>query len=236
MAELNSLFMDAGETKAAILGEGFLYKFLDEGILKEHFCVLTDKRIYVKGTYFHNTDGAYRIRKGDYTIDVKNVISTGFSTARFGGVFLLELLFAICLPILTSFFLRFVEMVDHIRLGDDSIRWACSIVLVIALIAVPIFFYLNPFKVFVIEYGGGKIAFLSFEYMEKEFRIFQQQLYKAKDALSPAVSCPAGPVSSAGERMDTPKAADAECTEDKAAEIPEKSNEKSIDVKNENIA
>ena len=41
MAELNSLFMDAAETKAAILGEGFLYKFLDEGIMKDDsFCIV----------------------------------------------------------------------------------------------------------------------------------------------------------------------------------------------------
>ncbi|MCI9338038.1 MAG: hypothetical protein HFH93_10970 [Lachnospiraceae bacterium] len=188
MAELNSLFMDAAETKAAILGEGFLYKFLDEGIMKDHFCVLTDKRIYVKGTYFHNTDGAYRIRKGDYTIDVKNVISTGFSTARFGGVFLLELFFAVFLTVLTGFFLRFVEIIDHIYFGMDSILWVCSILLTIGLIAVPIYYYFNPFKIFVIEYGSGKIAFLAFEYLEDDFRLFQRQLYKAKDALSSAAS------------------------------------------------
>ena len=184
MAELNSLFMDAAETKAAILGEGFLYKFLDEGIMKDHFCVLTDKRIYVKGTYFHNTDGAYRIRKGDYTIDVKNVISMGFSTTRFGGIFLLELFFAVFLTVLTGFFLRFVEYIDHIYFGMDSILWVCSILLTIGLIAVPIYYYFNPFKIFVIEYGSGKIAFLAFEYLEDDFRIFQRQLYRAKDALS----------------------------------------------------
>ncbi len=189
MAELNSLFMDAGETKAAILGEGFLYKFLDEGIMKDHFCVLTNKRIYVKGTYFHNTDGAYRIRKGDYTIDVKNVISTGFSTARFGGIFLLELLFAVFLTVLTGFFLRFVEIVDHVYFGMDSILWTCSVLLTIGLIAVPIYYYVRPFKIFVIEYGGGKIAFLAFEYLEDDFRTFQQELYKAKDALSPVFLC-----------------------------------------------
>ena len=34
MGELNSLFMEATEKKAAILVEGFLYKFLEEPLLR----------------------------------------------------------------------------------------------------------------------------------------------------------------------------------------------------------
>ncbi|WP_300569354.1 hypothetical protein [uncultured Acetatifactor sp.] len=188
MGELNSLFMDATEKKAAILGEGFLYKFLEEGCMKSHFCVLTDKRVYVKGRYFHSTGRAYRVREGDYTIDVKDVTGSGFSTARFGFVFALGIAFVILLSVLAGFFLLFVEKVDHVYFGLQAIVSSCFIVMCIGLVAVPVCYLVRPFKIFVIEYTGGKIAFLSFELLEPDFRAFQQELYKAKDAFSPVAS------------------------------------------------
>ncbi len=192
MEGLNNLFMDATEKEAAILGELILHRFLTKGILKSRFCVLTNKRVYVGGTYFHNTDGAYRIRKGEYTIDVRDITSSGFSTVRFGGVFLLEVLFVILLSILTGFFLLFVQAVDHIYFGLDAIIWNCTILLIIGLVAVPIFFYFSPFRIFVIEYTGGKIAFLSFGYLDDDFRMFQRELFKVKDAcLDPSSQRPA---------------------------------------------
>ncbi len=189
MGELNSLFMDATERKAAILGEGFLYKFLDEGCMKSHFCVLTDKRVYVKGRYFHNMGRAYRVKKGEYTIDVRDVTGSGFSTARFGFVFLLGVLFVILLSVLTGCFLLFVQAVDHLYFGLHAIVSNCLILMCIGLVAVPVYYFVRPFKIFVIEYAGGKIAFLAFDFLEPDFRTFQQELYKAKDAFSPAVPC-----------------------------------------------
>ncbi len=182
MEGLNNLFMDTTEKEAAILGEGILHRFLTKGILKSHYCILTNKRMYVRGTYFHNTDRAYRIRKGEYTIDVRDITSSGFSTARFGGVFVLEILFVILLSILTGFFLLFVQAVDHLYFGLDTIIWNCIILLIIGLVAVPIFFYFSPCRIFVIEYTGGKIAFLSFGYLDDDFRMFQRELFKVKDA------------------------------------------------------
>lgn len=189
MAELSSIFMDASEKEASIVGEGFLYKFLESGVLKDRFCVLTDKRLYVRGWYLHNTDGAYRIRKGEYTIDVDKIICSGFSTARFGGLFILELLLAIFLCVSAGFFLHFVEIVDNVYFGTDSIIWACSILLAISFVAVPIYFYVCPQKIFVIEYGGGRIAFLSYEYLDDDFRRFQRDLYRVKDAFTSAARC-----------------------------------------------
>ncbi|WP_251206862.1 hypothetical protein [Acetatifactor aquisgranensis] len=185
MAEINSLFMDAAEKEAAILGHGFLYKFLDEGRMRSNFCVLTDKRVYVRGLYLHNTYRAYRLKKGESTLDVRDIISSGFSTTRLGIVLALELLFVVLLSIATAFFLHFVEIVDHLYFGWDSIIWACSILLAVGLVAAPIYFFSTPFKIFVLEYAGGKIAFLAFDYLEDDFRTFQRELYRARDAFAP---------------------------------------------------
>ena len=186
MAEINSLFMDAGEKEAAILGHGFLYKFLEEGRMRSNFCVLTDKRVYVRGLYLHNTHRAYRLKRGESTLDVRDIVSSGFSTTRKGIVLALELLFAVLLSIASAFFLHFVEIVDHLYFGWDSIIWACSILLVVGLVAASIYFFSTPFKIFVIEYAGGKIAFLAFDYLEDDFREFQRELYKARDAFAPS--------------------------------------------------
>lgn len=187
MAELNSLFMDAAEKEAAILGHGFLYKFLEEGRMRSNFCVLTDRRVYVKGLYLHNTHRAYRLKRGESTLDVRDIVNSGFSTTRLGSVFLLEVLFVVLLSVAGGFFLRLVEILDHIYFGLDSIIWGCSILLTVGLIAVPIYYYFNPFKIFVLEYAGGKIAFLAYDYLEDDYRTFQRELYKAKDAFASPV-------------------------------------------------
>ena len=81
-----------------------------------------------------------------------------------------------------------MEKVDHVYFGLQAIVSSCFIVMCIGLVAVPVCYLVRPFKIFVIEYTGGKIAFLSFELLEPDFRAFQQELYKAKDAFSPVAS------------------------------------------------
>ena len=119
---------------------------------------------------------------------MKDVTGSGFSTARFGFVFALGIVFVILLSVLAGFFLLFVEKVDHVYFGLQAIVSSCFIVMCIGLVAVPVCYLVRPFKIFVIEYTGGKIAFLSFELLEPDFRAFQQELYKAKDAFAPVAS------------------------------------------------
>ena len=185
MKELKELFIDVNEKEASVLGEGYLYRFLKEDILHSGFCVLTDKRLYFKGRYFQKSGKGYRSDKGEYAIDLKDVTGSGFSTTRFGIVFFLEVLFVIVLAALTALFLRFVEVVDHLYFGNEAIIKCCLVFMVLGLFAVPIYYYLKPFRIFVIEYAGGGIAFLVFDYLEEDARLFQKALYKAKDALTP---------------------------------------------------
>lgn len=187
MKEVKELFIDADEKETSILGEWYLHRFLKEDILHSGFCVLTDKRLYFKGKYFHKIGRGYRSDKGEYAIDLKDVTGSGFSTARFGIVFFLEVLFVIVLSVLTALFLRLVEVVEHYYFGYDAIISLCLFFMVLGLLAVPFYYYLKPFKIFVIEYAGGGIAFLAFDYLEEDVRVFQKALYKAKDSLSPAL-------------------------------------------------
>lgn len=187
MKELKDMFIDSDEKETSVLGEGDLYWFLKEDILQSGFCVLTDKRLYFKGKYFHKIGRGYRPDKGEYAIDLKDVTGSGFSTARFGIVFFLEVLFVIVLSVLTALFLRLVEVVEHCYFGYDAIIRLCLFFMVVGLLAVPIYYYLKPFKIFVIEYVGGGIAFLAFDYLEEDVRVFQKALYKAKDSLNPAL-------------------------------------------------
>jgi len=83
--------------------------------------------------------------------------------------------------VLTALFLRFVEVVDHFYFGDETIIESCLVLMALGLIAVPFYYYLKPFKAFVIEYAGGGIAFLVPDYFEEDARMFQKALHRAKD-------------------------------------------------------
>lgn len=184
MKELKELFIDLDEKETSVLYEGLLDRFLDEGVLRSGFCVLSDRRLYFKGRYFQKSGKGYRSDKGEYAVDLKDVTGSGFSTTRFGIVFFLGILFVIVLSVLTALFLRFVEVVDHLYFGNEAIIKSCLVFLVLGLIAVPIYYYVKPFRIFVIEYAGGGIAFLVYDYLEEDIRMFQKAIYKAKDALS----------------------------------------------------
>lgn len=194
--DVNSIFMDSGERQTAVVGEGYLYRFLKENTLRCGFCVLTDRRIYCKGTYFHKTGRAYRASKGDYTLEIKDVTASGYATTRFGIVFLLELLFVVVLTVLTGLFLLLVDAIEHYHFRMEDIIWGCTVLLVVGLVAAPIYYYVRPFRIFVIEYVSGKIAFLAFDYLEEDIRVFQRELYRIKDAsvsAEPAASEPDNP-------------------------------------------
>lgn len=164
--------------------EGNMVRFLKEDVLRSGFCVLTNKRLYFKGRYFMKSGKGYRSDKGEYSVDLKDVTGSGFSTTRFGIVLFLEMLFVIVLSGLTALFLKFVEVVDNLHFGNELIIECCLGIMVIGLLIVPIYYYLNPFRIFVIEYVGGGIAFLvySYSYLENDSKMFQKALYKAKEA------------------------------------------------------
>lgn len=188
METLKNLFIDTKEKEAAVLGEGYLVPLRTKSFPMSGVCVLTDRRLYCKGRFFQKAGKVYQSDKGEYTIDLKDVTGSGFSTARFGAFLLFEILFVILLSILTGFFLLFVEKVEHSYFGLDAITWSCMILLVVGLVAAVIYYYLKPFRIFVIEYMTGKIAFLAFNYPEDDLRMFQRELHKAKDACSTVVS------------------------------------------------
>lgn len=179
---LDEMFMDADEKEAAVLGKGQLHRFLEEGILKSGFCILTDRRVYFRGRYLQKTGSAYQASRGEYTIDLKDVTGSGFSTARFGVVFLLGILYVLVMTVLAGFFLFFLGEAQQYRFDMPSVFWSCKILLGLGLVAVPVCYYLKPFRVFVIEYSGGEIAFLVYDYLEDDMRLFQKALYRAKDA------------------------------------------------------
>lgn len=181
MEDVSCIFMNAEETKAAVLYEWHLEKFLQDGVLKDGFCVLTDKRLYFKGRYLHNTGRSYQADRGEYTIELKDVTGSGFATTRFGIVFLLEILYVLVMTVVAGFFIYFMVKLEHYPLGLDSILWTCKVLLALGLAAVPVFYYLKPFRIFVIEYAGGKIGFFVEELLEGELVAFQRELYKAKD-------------------------------------------------------
>lgn len=185
MEALNNLFIDAEEKETAVLGEGYLVGFHPNKKLRNGVCVLTDKRFYCKGRYFQKVGKVYQQKSGEYTINLNDITGSGFSTARFSAFLLLEILLVIMLSLLTGLFLLFAEAVGHYYFRMDDITCNCLILVLLGLVAALVYYYLKPFRIFVIEYVNGTIAFLAFDYPEDDLRMFQRELHKAKDACSP---------------------------------------------------
>lgn len=180
--ELSDVLMDPGEKVLMSLGEGYFTSYLTTGNLKHTFWVLTDKRIYFFGRCFYKSNRNYGLKKVQYVLDLKDITGTGFTTARFSLSIVLELLLFLVICLAMGLFLYFNRFFEAFRYADDKILQVCVILLVLCLIAAPVFFCSRKVKIFAIEYSGGKFAFPALEYLDKEMLRLEKLLHRAKDA------------------------------------------------------
>lgn len=178
----SSMFMDPDERIMAVLGKGYLLKFLDHGVPGRGFCVVTDKRMYFQGKCLYKSKGNYKEDKEEHIIDVREVIATGFTATRLSVFFFLEILFVFVWMGASFLGMVVIDEVAHYHFGIPAILDFFRVVFPLGLAAVPIYYYIKKFRIFEIEYSGGKIAFLTYYYSKAEIAAFQKNLYKVKDA------------------------------------------------------
>lgn len=178
------MFLESGEKIKAVLGTVYLLRFLDCGIPERGFGVVTEKRVYFHGKCFYKSNGNYRERKEEYIIDVREIVATGFSAIRLPILFFLCMLLAF-LSIGVSFLAVIaIDKVRNYNVGVEFLGRSYIIMFLLALAAVCLLYYIKKFRVFEIEYSGGKIAFLTEFYTRAEVEAFQQSLFRAKEEAS----------------------------------------------------
>lgn len=184
--------------------------YLANQSLSKGFAVISDKRVYFRGTCFSGTGKNLKKTDEERTVDVKDITGSGFIYRRYIGI-LLGLIAEIIFFIFTMSLLTFlsskkahlnnmdIEAVIDIETSEPmAIASATTgsvasgplsiIICILSFAIVCLLAFLAYLKMrktfFEIQYAGGRIAFDVSFYAKAEISDFQKQLRRAKDYVS----------------------------------------------------
>lgn len=178
-SRFQNFFVSPKEKEVAVLGNNYVQSFLANGVIRNGFAVVSDKRIYFQGRkYGIGEDGEIEEINNSRVVDLRDVIGTGFDSFED-----YSWLIAGILRFLLGVFLLFLA----VTVGGNAL-----IVLLSAIIGLVCFFHAiyNIYRYFksklsliVIQYAGGEIAYNVNWFTNGEIQMFQKQLRLAKDKI-----------------------------------------------------
>lgn len=206
--EINKLaqyFVNRDEKYISSLGNGYIMNYLARGSLSRGFAVISNKRVYFRGSCFSGQGKALIKTSEERTVDIKDVTGSGFIYKRYVGlllglitaffVFVAGIVVIAGIEMIPSlYFVESYQQMDKMTKYDQQRveqyqRMAIATSLIIGVFlsfAISCFLvfldYLKKRKtMFQIQYAGGCIAFNVSYYAKAEIDDFQKQLRRTKD-------------------------------------------------------
>lgn len=189
--KFEKFFLSPNEKMVSILGNSFLQTFLSNGETRNGFAVVSNKRVYFRGTSYNVVEGRKGKRKlirthQSRTVDLRDITGVGFdsySNIIWMILFVLSLCSLIFLPLI--FYSAARSMVPYgYFYGYSSDNFTIKMVRLISIIfaAICFFMYKKSQRTYVIiQYAGGAIGFDKNWYSDDEIEQFQKLVHMAKD-------------------------------------------------------
>lgn len=87
-SKFNSIFVNTSEEYISSLGNGYILNFLANRSVKRGFAIISDKRVYFRGSCFTGT-GSHLVKSDEQrTVDIKDITGSGFIYRRYLGTLL----------------------------------------------------------------------------------------------------------------------------------------------------
>lgn len=177
--DFKDVFIDPTEKFIAILGNDYLQNVIVKGDLSKGFAIVTDRRLYFKGTSFTYFGEKFRKTIDDKVVDLKDITGTGYQRSE--PFWMIAVASLLILYFVAIFFL----LLNNSNLYQFSIPrsfWglSCGISFVISLILL-VFYLINCKDFFQIAYAGGEICFETSGYKKEEIDEFHKKLRLSKD-------------------------------------------------------
>ncbi len=100
MERLSEYFVNRDEKYVSSLGNGYIMNFLLNKGLKRGFAVISDKRVYFRGSCFSGQGKSLKKTDEERTVDIRDITGSGFVYQRYIGI--LIALFTACVVLLGS--------------------------------------------------------------------------------------------------------------------------------------
>lgn len=184
MNDVYSLFVDEDEEMVAVFGEKYLHNFLEYGASGKGFGVLSDKRLYCCGKCYYKICGVYVAHNCRYIINVGDVSCTGTRSAGMAVMILLDLVFAAVWLLLVIVSVAAVNAgMGYALFSFCDVAVISGLLLIFALAAGILYFCRKKTEIFVIQYAGNEIAFLTLYYPQGEILDFERKIHKEKNKI-----------------------------------------------------
>lgn len=182
--KFGKIFMSQNEEYISSLGNGYIANYLAGKAIKKGFAVISDKRVYFKGSVLNKIGKVYVKNNEERIVDIKDITGTGFIYRKVYGQLAKIIISLILMVFIFGYF--FLGFKDHNFITTEE---ACAsgvlmgtLLSGIASLVLLMFNYLKKRKgYFEIQYAGGQIAFDTSFYAQVELEDFQKQLRRVKD-------------------------------------------------------
>lgn len=163
------LLYDRSETIISVLGNSMAQTFISTGALSNGFAILTDKRVYFKGTCLTRSGDKFVKSNQQKSVNVEDITGTGTTSINPIGTLILSIVMCIL-----GFFLSAITRYENASSAFFLFFFISSIVLFIS-------YLIQRTQIFEIVFAGGSIAFNLRFIPPEEASIFQKRLNILKD-------------------------------------------------------
>lgn len=111
-------FITKDEKYISSLGNSYIMNFLANGNLSRGFAIISNKRVYFRGSCFNGQGKSLHKTDEERTVDIRDITGSGFIYRRYWGI-LLGLLSAI-IVLLCGIFVNIMVVQDYQREVDDA--------------------------------------------------------------------------------------------------------------------
>lgn len=168
-------FVEQTEKVLAVLGGGYLKNMLTGAGVKNGISVVSDKRVYFKGTCYYTQKNRWKKSQEERIVDLKDVTATGMVHSKDWGVLLLLPVIVVISALIFAISIKstgyFGSLIGVVLIG----------LLICVFIGVIAYCIFSRMVLFEISFAGGKIGFNTAWYAAQEVEEFQKQLRQAKD-------------------------------------------------------
>jgi len=180
--KFSGMFVDQSETAVAVLGNNYMQNILLGQTVKQGYAVLTQKRLYYKGTYFSG-EGKLKTRTdGECVVPIEDVSMTNFVKAQGPMLQKLTAYFMIVCGIILLLVIAFDMLDRNMKLSEAPIPLIIMCVGIIAAGVVCFFQALQQGQTdFTISFPGGQLRFNVKWYPMADMQDFQRQIHLMRE-------------------------------------------------------
>lgn len=168
ITKAEDLFFDPNEQQIAVLGMGYLSNFIRGQMSTKGFAILSNKRLYFRGSCFRRSGNQYIKSREERSVDLQDITSSGF--VYYHNVLLL---------VVSIIWSCMVFWSNTVMWG--YMNFPFFLISIIILVILWVRYFLSRRCIYEVYFAGGMFAIRASKYGIKDTHNFDKMLHIEKD-------------------------------------------------------